>query len=131
MAKAIKPGVEVIGVQAERAPAFYLSWKAGELRETESADTFAEGLATRVVFPLPFPIVKEGIDDIVLVSDQEMRRGIVALLERAHLLAEPAGAAALAAALELRERLEGRKVVLVLTGANITVEQLRGVLADH
>jgi threonine dehydratase len=130
VAKGVKPGVEVIGVQAERAPAVYLSWKAGELRETESSDTFAEGIATRVAFALTFSIIKERIDDIVLVSEDEMRRAIVTLLERAHMLAEPAGAAPLAAALKLGERLRGKRVVLVLTGANITLEQLRAVLAE-
>jgi threonine dehydratase len=128
VAKEIKPDVQVIGVQAERAPAVYLSWKAGELRETESSDTFAEGLATRVAFELPFSIIKDRIDDIVLVSDEEMAEAVVTLLDRAHMLAEPAGAAPLAAAVKMRERLRGKRVVLVLTGANITVEQLRAVL---
>jgi threonine dehydratase len=131
VAKAIKPAVEVIGVQAERAPAVYLSWKSGELRETESSDTFAEGLATRVAFELPFSIIKDRIDDIVLVSDEEMRRAVVTLLDSAHMLAEPAGAAPLAAALKMRERLRGKTVVLTLTGANITVDQLRAVLAEQ
>ena len=131
VAKAIKPDVEVIGVQAERAPSVYLSWKAGELRETESADTFAEGLATRVAFELPFSIIKDRIDDIVLVSEDEMRRAIVTLLDRAHMLAEPAGAAPLAAALKMGARLRDKRVVLVLTGANITLEQLRAVLAEE
>ena len=131
VAKGIKPDVEVIGVQAERAPAVYLSWKAGELRETESSDTFAEGLATRVAFELPFSIIKDRIDDIVLVSEEEMRRAVIALLDSAHMLAEPAGAAPLAAALKMPERLRGKKVVLVLTGANITLEQLRAVLAEE
>jgi threonine dehydratase len=128
VAKGIKPGVEVIGVQAERAPAVYLSWKAGELQQTESSDTFAEGIATRVAFALTFSIIKERIDDIVLVSEDEMRQAIVTLLEQAHMLAEPAGAAPLAAALKMTERLRGKKVVLALTGANITLAQLRAVL---
>lgn len=131
VAKRIKPDVEVIGVQAERAPAVYLSWKAGELRETESSDTIAEGLATRVAFELPFSIIKDRIDDIVLVSEDEMRQAIVALLDRAHMLAEPSGATPLAAALKMREQLSGKTVVLVLTGANITLEQLRAMLADE
>jgi threonine dehydratase len=130
VAKGIRPDVKVIGVQAERAPAVYLSWKAGELRETDSSDTFAEGLATRMAFELPFLILKDRIDDIVLVTEEEMRRAIVALLDSAHMLAEPAGAAPLAAALKLGARLHGKKVVLVLTGANITLEQLRAVLAE-
>jgi threonine dehydratase len=131
VAKAIKPDIELIGVQAERAPAVYLSWKAGALRETESSDTFAEGLATRVAFELPFSIIKERIDDIVLVSEEEMRRAVVTLLDGAHMLVEPAGAAPLAAALKMRARLHGRRVVLVLTGANIALEQLRALLAQE
>ena len=131
VAKGIRPDVEVIGVQAERAPAVYLSWKAGELRETDSSDTIAEGLATRMAFELPFLIMKDRIDDIVLVSEQEMRRAIVTLLDSAHMLAEPSGAAPLAAALKMGARLRGKKVVLVLTGANITLEQLRAVLAEE
>ncbi len=130
VAKAIKPDVEVIGVQAERAPAVYLSWKAGELRETESSDTIADGLATRVAFQLPFSIIKDRIDDIVLVGEDEMRRAIVTLLDSAHMLAEPSGAAPLAAALNMRDRLGGKNVVLVLTGANITLEQLRAALDE-
>jgi threonine dehydratase len=131
VAKAMRPEVEVIGVQAERAPAVYLSWKAGELQETESSDTFAEGLATRVAFELPFSIIKDRLDDILLVSENEMRRAIVTLLDGAHMLAEPAGAAPLAAALKMRARLRSKRVVLVLTGANITLEQLRAVLAEE
>ena len=130
VAKAIKPDVEVIGVQAERAPAVYLSWKAGELRETESSATLAEGLATRVAFELPFSIMRNRIDDIVLVSEEEMGRAIVTLLDSAHMLAEPSGVAPLAAALKMRERLRDKSVVLVLTGANITLEQLRTVLVE-
>ena len=130
VAKGIKPGIEVIGVQAERAPAVYLSWKAGELQQTESSNTFAEGIATRVAFALTFSIIKERIDDIVLVSEYEMRGAIVTLLERAHMLAEPAGAAPLAAALKMSERLRDKTVVLALTGANITLAQLRAALME-
>jgi threonine dehydratase len=91
-----------------------------------------------VAFALTFSIIKERIDDIVLVSEDEMRRAIVTLLERAHMLAEPAGAAPLAAALKMGERpdgrpsgrLRGKRVVLVLTGANITLEQLRAALIE-
>jgi threonine dehydratase len=78
---------------------------------------------------MTFSIIKERIDDIVLVSEDEMRQAIVTLLERAHMLAEPSGAAPLAAALKMGERLKGKRVVLALTGANITLEQLRAVLA--
>ena len=127
VAKTIKPRVQVIGVQAERAPAAYKSWRAGELL-SDSTDTEAEGLATRTAFELPQRMLWETLDDFVLVSEEEIRRGVALAVEHARTLAEGAGAAALAGALKLRERLAGRTVALVLSGGNITVEQLRRAL---
>ena len=130
IAKAINPKVKVIGVQAEKAPAVYLSWKNNRLMETESADTFAEGLATRVAFKLTFNILNRMIDDIVLVSEEELKKAILTLLETTHQLAEGAGAAATAAAFKLREQLQGKKVALPLTGGNLTLENLNKILKD-
>ena len=130
VAKGISPKVKVIGVQAEKAPSVYLSWKAGRRVETPEAATWAEGLMTRVPFDLTLGIMREHIDDIVLVSEEEMREGVRFLLEAAHQLAEAAGAAPVAAARKLRDRLRGQTVVLVISGCNITVDQLRWVLAD-
>jgi threonine dehydratase len=126
--KALRPEVRIIGVQAENAPAVYKSWKRGEICETDRADTFADGLATRVAFTLPFGIMQEGLDDIVLVSEEEMRQAIVQLLRTTHNLAEGAGAAPVAAAWKLRQTLQGQKVVMVLSGGNIDLETLRWVL---
>jgi threonine dehydratase len=131
VAKALNPHVKVIGVQAEKAPAVYLSWKNKRLMETESADTFAEGLATRVPFTLTFNIISRMIDDIVLVSEQELKRAILMLLETTHHLAEGAGAASTAAAFKLHERLNGRKVALPLTGGNLTMHALRDILNEQ
>jgi len=130
VAKRISPTVKVIGVQAEKAPSVYLSWKAGRKVETPEAATWAEGLMTRVPFDLTFGIIREHIDEIVLVSEEEMRQGVRFLLEAAHQLAEPAGAAPAAAARKLKERLRGQTVVLIVSGCNITVDQLRRVLTD-
>jgi threonine dehydratase len=130
VAKAINPKVKVIGVQAERAPAVYLSWKNKRLMETESAETFAEGLATRVAFTLTFDILKSMIDDIVLVSEEEMEKAIVALLETTHQLAEGAGAASTAAAFKIRKQLQGKKVALPLTGGNLTLKNLSNILKE-
>jgi len=130
VAKRINPQVKVIGVQAEKAPSVYLSWKAGRKVETPEAATWAEGLMTRVPFDLPLGIIREHIDDIVLVSEEEMRLGVRFLLEAAHQLAEGAGAAPAAAARKLKDRLRGQTVVLVISGGNITLDQLRWVLAD-
>lgn len=127
VAKTINPRIEVIGVQAERAPAAYKSWRAKQLLE-DKMETAAEGLATRVAFELPQRIMWEHLDDFVLVSEEEIRQAIVHCIERAHTLAEGAGAAALAAAIKLRERLAGRTVALILSGGNITAGQLRTAL---
>ena len=129
VAKAIKPGVQVIGVQAERAPAAYRSWRERRLVEEPSADTAAEGMATRVAFELTMRVLWDGLDDFVLVSERELRQAVVAMLEHGRVLAEHAGAAPLAAALKLRDRLRGRTVVLIVSGGNITMEQLRAILA--
>jgi threonine dehydratase len=126
--QALSPQTQVIGVQSEAAPAVYLSWKAGQPQSTDYMRTFAEGLATRQGFELTVEILCRNLADFVLVSDDEIRRAIVWMLTYTHNLAEPAGAASLAAAYKLRERLQGRKVALILSGANITVEALREIL---
>lgn len=127
-AKAINPKVRVIGVQAEKAPAAFKSWKNRALVEDTNA-TFAEGLATRTAFALPQRILWEMLDDFILVSEEEMRSAILMYLEKAKTLSEGAGAAPLAGALNLRGQLSGRKVALVLSGGNITPEQLGQVLS--
>lgn len=126
--KTLRPAVRIIGVQAEQAPAVYQSWQNGQICETDSADTFADGLATRVAFALPFEIMQQGLDDMVLVSEDEMRQAIIRLLRTTHNLAEGAGAAPVAAAWKLRAALQGQKVVMVLSGGNIDLATLRWVL---
>lgn len=129
--KALSPQTQVIGVQSEAAPAVYLSWKAGQPQSTGYMRTFAEGLATRQGFELTVEILCRNLADFVLVSDDEIRRAIVWMLTYTHNLAEPAGAASLAAAYKLREQLQGRKVALILSGANITVGTLREILNHY
>jgi threonine dehydratase len=127
-AKAVRAEIEVIGVQSEAAPAAYRTWK--ERRPVEDRmETFAEGLATRVSFELPQRIMQEHLDDFVLVSDDEIRAAMVALLETTRNLVEAAGAAPLAGALRQRERLAGKRVALIVSGGNISVPQLAEVLA--
>jgi threonine dehydratase len=123
VAKGIRPSIEVIGVQSEAAPAAFRSWQARALLDGENA-TFAEGLATRVPFELPQQILWEHLDDFVLVTDDEIRSANRLMIEHTRNLVEPAGAAPLAAALKLRDRLRGRRVALVLSGGNISPAQL-------
>ena len=130
VAKAINPNVKIIGVQAENAPAIYRSWKAGEHIETDSCNTIADGLATRVPFKLPFSIIKEGIHDIVTVSEEEIRAGIRSALRHTHNLAEGAGVAALAAAKKLKDKLAGQNVAMIMSGGNLDMDTLKEVLTD-
>ncbi len=129
VAKAIAGSrIEVVGVQAEAAPAAYRAWREGTLVE-DVMGTFAEGLQTRVAFALPQRILAEHLDDFMLVSDDELRAATVKMISLTCTLVEPAGAAALAAALKLRERFAGRRVALMCSGANISPAQLGELLA--
>ena len=129
VAKATRPEIQVIGVQAEAAPAAFRSWQARELLEDETA-THAEGLATRVPFELPQRILWEQLDDFVLVGEEELRSATRLLIEHTRILVEPAGAAPLAAALKLGELLHGKRVALVLSGGNISPAQLAALFAS-
>ncbi|MFQ5553547.1 MAG: threonine/serine dehydratase [Thermoplasmata archaeon] len=129
--RALRPEAEVIGVQSEKAPAFYRSWKEHKMVEMPSSDTFAEGLQTRVPFALTMEILWKNLDDLVLVSDEELAQAVATYLWKAHLIAEGAAAAPLAAAFRYRDRWQGQHVVLVLTGHNIAEEKLRDLLTGY
>ena len=126
--KAVNPRLRVVGVQSEAAPAAYLSWTQRRLVEGEMR-TMAEGLATRVPFELPQRILWQHLDDFILVSEDEIKRATYLMLEKTRNLAEPAGAAPLAAALRLRSQLERKKIALILSGGNISPAQLREILS--
>jgi threonine dehydratase len=125
---ALGSGAKVIGVQAERADAFARSWRGATRVTGAAADTFAEGMATRVTFDLTFGILKQQLDDIVTLSEEELAEGIRLALRTTHNLAEGAGAAAQAAAVKLRDRLAGRQVVAVMSGGNIDRATLARVI---
>ena len=129
VAKHLRPSVRVIGVQADGAPAAYLTWRDRQPRDGGPVRTFAEGLATRTPFELPQRILAELLDDFVLVSDDELYRAMRLLLVEGHLVAEGAGAAAVAAAWKLRGDLRGKSVVLWISGGNATAESLQHALA--
>jgi len=130
VAKALRPDVQVIGVQAEGAPAIYRSWKERRLQQAP-IETFAEGLATGIPFFASVRTFVDHLDDMLLVSDDEMRDAIALLLLAARQLTEAAGAAATAAALKLGDRLKGKKVALILSGGNIPPEELRRILGPR
>jgi threonine dehydratase len=123
-AKAINPAIKVIGVQAEAAPAAFESWRQKQLVERPNR-TFAEGLATAVGFSLPQQILQKMLDDFILVSDAEILQAMYWMVERAHTLAEGAGAASLAAAYKMRQEFVGKKIAIVCSGGNSSIEHLR------
>jgi threonine dehydratase len=125
---AIGSRATVIGVQAERADAFARSWKDGTRVVGDKADTFAEGMATRVTFDLTFDILRKELDDIVTLTEDEIAEGVRLALRTTHNLAEGAGAASLAAAVKLRGQLGGKKVACVMSGGNIDRATLQRVL---
>jgi threonine dehydratase len=127
VARAVNPAIRVIGVQAALSPAAYESWRQQRPVEVPSR-TFAEGLATGMPFALPQSILQQGLSDFILVPDEAILQAMVWMIERAHTLAEGAGAAPLAAAYHLRESLRGKKVGLVCSGGNTSVEHVRQAL---
>jgi threonine dehydratase len=120
----------VIGVQAAGADAFARSWRGNERVVGDKVETFAEGMATRVTFDLTFGILKQHLDDIVTLTEDELAEGVRLALRATHNLAEGAGAASLAAAVKLRSALMGKKVVCVMSGGNIDQATLTRVLTS-
>jgi threonine dehydratase len=122
------PSTRVIGVQSEGAPAVTLSWRAAKPVELPDVRTIAEGVATRRPAWMTLEIMRRHVHDMVLVSDTQLREAILLILRVTHNLAEGAGAAALAAALQMRDQLAGKTVVGVLSGGNLDLRLLAELL---
>lgn len=120
---------EIVGVVSSHAPAFSLSWNAETIVETNSANTFADGMACRVPTRQPFDIIRAGASRIVEVSDDEVAAAMRVLFADTHNVAEGAGAAAFAA--HRQEALENRRIAVILTGGNVDSEIFRAVLAGE
>jgi threonine dehydratase len=119
---------KIVGVQASGADAFTRSWRGPARVTAERVDTFAEGMATRVTFDLTFAILKEMLDDIVLLDEPELEEGVLAALRYTHNLAEGSGAAPLAAAKQYGPKLAGKKIACVMSGGNLSVHTLATIL---
>jgi threonine dehydratase len=128
VANKINPRVRVIAVQSEQAPAMWHAWKSRTLDPYPTMKTQHEGLATRVPFELTNRILWELLDDFVLVTDEEINEAIRLLAQHAKQVAEGAGAASLAATIKLRDQLEGKKVVGILSGGNIPLDRFAALL---
>ena len=121
---------KVIGVVAENAPAYALSFAAGKPVSTNSADTMADGLACRVPIAASVEAINKGAERVVTVSDDEIRRAMAAYFADTHNVAEGAGAATLAALLKDRDKMAGKRVALVLSGGNVDTAVYRDALAS-
>jgi threonine dehydratase len=128
VAKHRRPGTKVIGVQAENASAVVRSWRSGKVESDARIQTWAEGLATRMPADMTLGIMRELMDDALLVSEDDMRRAAGLILQHTHNLAEGAGAATLAAVMRNHERFAGQRVVAVLSGGNLDLAQLPAIL---
>jgi threonine dehydratase len=118
----------IVGVGAANADAVARSWRGPERVVGTSADTIAEGMATRVTFDLTFGILQKHLDDFILLTEEELAEGVRLALRTTHNLAEAAGAASLSAALRMRDRLTGLRVVCIMSGANLDRAKLRMIL---
>jgi threonine dehydratase len=119
---------EILGVVAEGAPAYALSFAAGQPVATERADTFIDGVACREPVPRALEAILRGAAGVLTVSDDEVRHAMRVLYQDTHNLAEPAGAAALAGLIQQRAAMSGRRVGVILTGSNVDLEVYRGAL---
>ncbi|HZX94359.1 MAG TPA: threonine/serine dehydratase [Myxococcales bacterium] len=128
VARAMRPGMQVYGVQAERASAIHDSWHAGKPVHGATAHTFADGLATRNTYEATFEPLLDGLTGFVKVSEASLADAVRLLLRTTHSLAEGAGAAGLAGLVALRETLAGKSVGICISGGNIDQESLRRVV---
>ncbi|HJZ88464.1 MAG TPA: pyridoxal-phosphate dependent enzyme [Polyangia bacterium] len=131
VARALRPELPIYGVQAQRAAAIHDAWHAKRPLSKPSADTFADGLATRNTYELTFGPLCEGLAGFVAVSEAELAEAVRVLLRTTHNLAEGAGAAGLAGLLALREQLREKTVAIVISGGNIDEVTLRRVLTHE
>jgi threonine dehydratase len=128
VSQALRPGLEVIGVQAAGASAAHDGWHAKAPRQTERAATFAEGVATRSTYDLTFPSLLEGLTDFITVTDAEIADAVRLVISTTHHLVEGAGAMGVAAARALAPRLQGRRVGVIFCGGNLDSAVLRRIL---
>jgi len=129
-ARALRPNIKIIGVQAAGAASSRTSLDAGELRELPSIATIADGIAVKQPGALTFPIIQHLVDDVVLVNDEAIIGAVLLLMERSKMLVEGAGAAGVAALLSGAVNLQGMKVLVPLTGGNIDIN-LVGRFIEH
>ncbi|GAF77935.1 unnamed protein product [marine sediment metagenome] len=129
--KAKNTKVKIIGVEPENANAMWISLKQNSIAEKENVNTIADGLALKKPGIKPFSIVRKYVDDVVLVTEAEIKKALVFLLERAKLLVEPSGAVSVAAAISNQLNMKDKEVVAILSGGNVDLDNLSQILKEE
>ena len=129
--KSLKPSVKVLGVEPEKASSMYESIRSGKITRLSNTTSIADGLATREPGSLTYEIVKRYVDDILLVSEEQIEKAVFTALNECHLVIEPSAAAVIAALLEKVHPKAGENVVLVVSGGNVSLKTLASVLSKY
>jgi threonine dehydratase len=126
--KKVNPDIKIIGVQAEKAPFMYEAYKDKKMKPLEMKDTICDGIAVKKPGDITLKIIKENVDDIFLVSDEEVANAILLLLERSKIYVEGAGAAGLAALLSKKLDIANKNIVVIISGGNLTPHLLNRII---
>ena len=129
--KALKPSTSIIGVEPEKASSMYQSIKTGKITQLSDTTSIADGLATRAPSKLTFEIARKNVDEILLVSEDHIEKAVYTVMKECHLLVEPSAAAAVAALLEKAQLKAGEKVVVVVSGGNVSMKMLETILSKY
>jgi len=128
--KAINPNVRLIGVQAYNAPSVYRSWSEGHIVTTETCETFAGGLATTYPGSLAFEVLKDLVDEIHLVTEEEMKQAIPVVLEHTGYVAEGAAAAVFALCMREARNWHNKRIVTLFSGGNLGIDSVRDIIGN-
>lgn len=126
--KHVKPDINIIGVQSEYAPSMYNKFQKHKMEPTQMDDTICDGIAVKHPGKITSELIKKYVDDIVLVSDEEVANAILLLLERSKIYVEGAGAASLAALLNNRIDIKNKNAVVIISGGNLTPNLLNRII---
>jgi threonine dehydratase len=129
--KSLRPAARVLGVEPERASSMYQSIKNGKITELTDTTSIADGLATREPGVLTFDIVQANVDEILLVSEEQIERAVFTAMKQCHLVIEPSAAAAIAALIEKAQVKTGEKIAVVVSGGNISLQTLANILSKY
>lgn len=129
--KNLKPAVRVTGVEAEKAPKMFQSLKNGKITRLSDTRTIADGLAVREPGLLTFELAKRYVDDIVLVSEEQIEKAVYTAMRECHIVIEPSAAAAVAALLDKSRPKPGEKIAVVISGGNVSMKMLANILSKY